>query len=644
MRTILFFACLLILAPVSAFSQMPPIHSFAEGRVINLVSISPNGKRLAFVRLTDGNPILIVNEIGGGMISAANLSDVKPTALRWAGNDFLLIRASKTERDHRLRAGLQRNEYIRTFSFDIKNKKLTQMLLRSSRKLSSVSFDLGTVIGVDHKEPAAFMTAFNKEYELNVYKVETKLGRGHIVRRGKGAPGVQRWILNSKNEPAVRVIHNQKHEEFRVQIREDKEWKDIYKTESELGPLVASGLNMDETALVVQYSNDARPFQTLYEMDLETGKVGKPFFKVDGYDVEGAIRDPYTNLVIGATWTADQDEYHWFDPQIDRIYKDLRASLVGYAVRLTSWSRDRKKFIIAIAKPGEPVQFAIHDAKARTIKLIAAARPALKSVQLGPVKSYSFKARDGLTIHSYLTTPPNTKAKNLPLVVLPHGGPEARDDANFDWISQMLASRGYAVLQPNFRGSDGYGWDFTAAGWGEWGKAMQDDVTDGVKDLIAKGVADPNRICIVGASYGGYAALAGGAFTPDLYKCVIAISAVSDLKQMYDWTRAAYGTDHWAVKYWDRSMTGEDDKNNAMRSASPIHFAGQFKAPVLLIHGEDDTVVRPVQSRRMKNALKRAGKDVRLIEQKNGDHWMSFQETRIDTAEEVLAFLETHLK
>ncbi|VAV86837.1 Prolyl oligopeptidase family protein, partial [hydrothermal vent metagenome] len=299
---------------------------------------------------------------------------------------------------------------------------------------------------------------------------------------------------------------------------------------------------------------------------------------------------------------------------------------------------------LSIAKPGRQVKYGVYFVGTKELKIIASARPILDTVVLGKVTSYSYPARDDLTIHAYLTTPPGAEEKNLPLVVLPHGGPESRDSANFDWMAQMLTAQGYAVFQPNFRGSDGYGWDFTAAGWGEWGKAMQHDITDGVKDLIAKGVVDPDRICIAGASYGGYAALAGGAYTPQLYKCVIAIAGVSDLQSMYKWTKGEYGSNHWAVKYWDRSMSGDEERKTAMQAASPSRFADHFQAPVLLIHGKDDTVVNPSQSKRMKTALKKAGKDVRLIEQKNGDHWLSFEETRLETSREMIAFLDEHLK
>ena len=206
-------------------------------------------------------------------------------------------------------------------------------------------------------------------------------------------------------------------------------------------------------------------------------------------------------------------------------------------------------------------------------------------------------------------------------------------------MAQYFASRGYMILQPNFRGSSGFGAAFRDAGLGEWGGKMQDDITDGVNALVRSGRVDPSRICIIGASYGGYAALAGGAFTPDLYRCVAAIAPVADLPAMLREERRDHGAKHWVVDYW-RSLIGDPRaERDKLEAISPVNSAEKFQAPVLLIHGRDDLVVPMSQSRAMESALKRAGKDVQMIELKGEDHWLSTSEARLATLKALDAFV-----
>lgn len=262
---------------------------------------------------------------------------------------------------------------------------------------------------------------------------------------------------------------------------------------------------------------------------------------------------------------------------------------------------------------------------------------------IAEVRPMTYKARDGLEIPALLTIPPGViEPKQLPLIVLPHGGPEAHGEIDFDWLAQFLAQSGYLVLQPNFRGSTGFGRAHRLAGHGHWGKAMQDDVSDGVKAMQAMGYADLNSVCIVGSSYGGYSALAGGAFSPELYRCVIEINGVSDIPLMLRDTRYTYGNRHWVVSYWNRIIADSDLERKKLKAISPAHFAKNFSAPVLLIHSKDDTVVPLEQSKRMHRKLKRADKSSEFLVLKGEDHWLSSSETRIQMLEAIQVFLAKH--
>lgn len=283
------------------------------------------------------------------------------------------------------------------------------------------------------------------------------------------------------------------------------------------------------------------------------------------------------------------------------------------------------------------------DRKRNVADRIAQSRPDIAPEDIGQVLTIEYKARDGLTIPAILTMPTNRQAANLPLIVMPHGGPESYDFVGFDWLAQFFASRGYLVLQPNFRGSTGFGVSFRDAGRGEWGGKMQDDITDGVNALIKSGRADPQRICIVGASYGGYAALAGGAFTPELYKCVAAIAPVADLPRMLIDERDEYGADHWLLDYWKDLIGDPKAERSKLERISPVNYAGKFTAPVLLIHGKDDLTVPISQSERMERALKSAGKEVEFIRLKGEDHHLSKSETRLATLQALDAFVGKHI-
>ncbi len=259
---------------------------------------------------------------------------------------------------------------------------------------------------------------------------------------------------------------------------------------------------------------------------------------------------------------------------------------------------------------------------------------------VGEVVTIEYKARDGLKIPALVTLPPQIQAPaKLPLVVIPHGGPELYDAVGFDWMTQYFASRGYLVFQPNFRGSSGFGTAFRDAGYGEWGGKMQDDITDGVARLVKSNWADPDRICIIGVSYGGYAALAGGAYTPDLYRCVAAIAPVSDVEMMLQKIRKEVGSKSLTLKYWEEYIGDLSEEKEKLRRISPANNATAFVAPVLLIHGDGDTVVPFVQSRKMEDALKAAGKSVALVKLKGEDHWLSKSETRLQTLRELDRFV-----
>ena len=376
-------------------------------------------------------------------------------------------------------------------------------------------------------------------------------------------------------------------------------------------------------------------FDALHEIDLQTLSVGKRVFGVDGYDLGGVTMTPDGSGIAGVSYTSDRDHIHWMDPALAEIQALLDKAVGNRAASIISLSRDQKKMLVQVGDASQPGSIYYYDAAAGgTMHLFSYVNVAIKSAPLGPVSTYRYKARDGLSIEAVLTLPRGRDPKNLPLILMPHGGPEARDTASYDWWAQFLADRGYAVVQPNYRGSTGYGGKFLDAGDGEWGLKMQDDLNDAVADLAAKGTIDPKRVCIVGASYGGYAAMRAAQRDGAKFRCAVSYAGVSDLNGMtrYDgrFLNANAARDGWRKSAPD------------LKAVSPLNHPEDFSTPILIMHGKKDLRVPVSQSRRMVDRLKAAGKPVEYIEQPKGDHHFTREADRIQFLEAVDAFLAKH--
>ncbi len=359
--------------------------------------------------------------------------------------------------------------------------------------------------------------------------------------------------------------------------------------------------------------------------------------------LDDILEDPQSHQIIGGVRTTDKTEYLFISPKDQADWNKIVRAFPGENVERVSWSDDRSRIVVRVTGVREGAAFMLVDLKAGSVDQIGDEYDGIDPSGVSEVRTVNYKAADGREIMAYLTLPKGREAKGLPLVVLPHGGPAARDDPGFDWWSQALASRGYAVLQPQFRGSDGFGSDLLSSGYGEWGRKMQTDLSDGVRDLASKGVVDPKRVCIVGASYGGYAALAGATLDTGVYRCAASIAGLSDLQRFLA-VKRDQGSErrNLSLRFWDRFMGAKSSTDPALDAISPAKLIDKVSIPVLLIHGRDDTVVPIEQSRIMDAALRRAGKPVKYVELPGEDHWLSKSETRLEMLKQVVAFLEAN--
>ncbi len=388
-------------------------------------------------------------------------------------------------------------------------------------------------------------------------------------------------------------------------------------------------------------SNIGRDKQIIVKMDLRTGKeVGEPIFSHPDVDVYSISYSRKRRVPTAIAYATEKRHLHFLDEEARRIYQRLEGELSGYEIVITASNRAEDKFMLRTYSDRSLGAYYFYDKNADTLNKIAEISPWLDENDMSAMKPVQYASRDGLVIHGYLSLPPGREAKNLPVVINPHGGPWVRDSWGFNPEVQLLAGRGYAVLQMNYRGSTGYGRQFWEAGFGQWGKKMQDDITDGVHWLIEQGIADPTRVAIYGGSYGGYATLAGVAFTPDLYACAIDYVGVSNLFTFLH-TIPPYWKPYLDMMY---EMVGhpETDKD-AMFEASPVFHTDKIKCPLFVVQGANDPRVNIDESDQIVQAIRKRGVDVLYMVKYDEGHGFHNEENRFEFYKAMLGFLGKYL-
>lgn len=372
----------------------------------------------------------------------------------------------------------------------------------------------------------------------------------------------------------------------------------------------------------------------IYEMDLPTFTLGKKLYGDARYDVDNVVANASGNDIDGISLTDKRSRTEWLNPALKAIQKDLDGTLGVGNADIISWSRDRQKLLVRVGGASHAGSLFYWDTRQAKMNRVGWIDTTLKGRALSPVKTVNYTARDGTQIEAVLTLPRGRAAKNLPLIMMPHGGPVARDSEAYDWWVQFLAEQGYAVLQPNYRGSSGYGVQFQKLGEGQWGLKMQDDLLDGIAWAAKEGIVDPKRVCVVGASYGGYAAMRGAQRDSAHYRCAIAYAGVSDLSAMKRYDQQFLGG-KGARQYWNKQVSD-------FTVVSPRYHAAEFGAPILIAHGVKDKRVPVKQSRWLVAELKKAGKPYDYLEQKEGDHHFSRAEDRLEFLKASKAFLDRY--
>jgi dipeptidyl aminopeptidase/acylaminoacyl peptidase len=645
MKPVCLVSSLLLCLGSYSSAQAPPIEAFAALPAMQAPSISPDGQRLAFIAQAESNAFVLVSNLSDMKVtSAVDVSAMKPRDVIWANEDTLLLLASETVN---FGAQARQVESFAPYGIDLAGELKIRQLLLAENRIRGASRTFGGIvalqgaqlIGFDRSRGFALFPRREQEGRV-LFAVDAKSDRREQI--DEGTQSTRTWVVDENGRPRFRVEYNAQRDRFTVLRRGERSWEVLVAEVTEIPEMALHGLDADGELVVGMRPKDGDRFG-LYIMSAETGRIERPLLVHDKFDVAGVRKDPYTNRIVGAQVAGEPPV--WFDGELRKHQVDLDEAFRGESPRMLSWSADRSRVIVGTERSDRPPAFYLYDVKAAKVSQIASTNTALDRSTLAPRAAYSYRARDGVEIPGYLTRPLGAEGPT-PLVVLPHGGPASLEVGGYDWLAHFLASRGYTVLQPNFRGSAGLGKEWEDAGHGEWGiGVMQHDLTDGVAALVAAGMADPERVCIVGASYGGYAALAGAAFTPELYRCAAAIAGVADLRDMLSLESSRTGFSSPTVAYWRRAMGVENAESptDHLNAASPAQHAERVRAPVLLIHGRDDTVVPIAQSRTMERALAAAGKSVQLLELEGEDHWLSGANTRLATLQALDTFLAQHL-
>ncbi len=581
--------------------------------------ISPDGRYLSWTAPYERRMNVFVRPLAGGATTRVTSETARDiSGYFWKGERIVYVK------------DFGGDENFHVVSIDIKGDDLKDLTPGEHVRADIVD-------SLDEDDDHLIVSHNRRDAEVfDVFRINVRTAEERLIAQNPG--NITSWGTDHDGKLRVAGTADGVTTALLYRATEQDEFKPLLTTnfKETVAPLF---FTFDNQRLYV-VSNRGRDKAAIFEFDPATAQEGKLLVEHPEVDVDGLSFSRKRKVLTTARWVTAKTERRFFDAETEAMFRDVEAKLPGYEIEFTSMNKAEDKFIVASFSDRTRGKRYLYDKTTRQLEFLADVTPWLPEDRLVAMKPVQYTSRDGLTIHGYLTLPKGVAPVNLPVVVNVHGGPWARDVWGFNPEVQFLASCGYAVLQMNFRGSVGYGRAFWEASFREWGRKMQDDVTDGVHWLIKEGIADPKRVAIYGGSYGGYATLAGLAFTPDVYAAGVDYVGVSNLLTFM----------RSIPPYWKpflammQEMVGDMEKDEAMlKAASPVYHADRITAPLLIAQGAKDPRVVKSESDQMVEAMRKRGVEVEYLVKDDEGHGFHNEENRFEFYEAMERFLRKHI-
>ncbi|NQZ00265.1 MAG: S9 family peptidase [Bdellovibrionales bacterium] len=600
-----------------------PIEDFFKNPEVRSFSISPNGEYLAYLKPFKSRMNVFVQKVGEGnsVKRLTNQTDRDIAGFFWKENSTIIFVRDfgGDENFHLFRVGVDGTGERDLTPF----KETRARVIDDLDKIDSEHM----IISMNKRDKKVF----------DAYRLNIKTGELKMIAQNPG--NYSGWLTDHNGKLRVATVTDGVNTSIFYRDKEGQKFKNLITTnfKTSLSPLF---FTFDNKRLYMS-SNMKRDKSAIVVFDPKTKKETSVLYKRDDVDVTSLDYSKKRKVLTHASFVTWKRELNFFDNETKAIYEDLRSKLPGFEVVLGSSDTAETTHIVRTYSDKSQGAYYLYNSSTKVLSPLGELSPWLDTKKMAAMKPIQYKSRDGLMINGYLTLPNGMEnAKKLPTVVLPHGGPWARDVWGYRPDIQFLANRGYAVLQMNFRGSTGYGRKFWEASFKKWGKEMQNDITDGVNYLVEQGVADKDRVGIYGGSYGGYAVLAGLAFTPDVYACGVDYVGVSNIFTLME-TIPPYWEQYREMFY---EMVGHPKNDKALLTeVSPVFHADKITAPLMVVQGAKDPRVKKSESDQIVEALKKRGIDVPYIVKDNEGHGFRNEENKMEMYSKMEEFFGKHL-
>ncbi len=633
MKRLIALVALLALPAFAAWAEELPVDYFFKNAEFTQVAVSPDGTHIGAVAPIGGRRNLVVLNLETMEAVAVTNLRGKQTDIAgytWATPDRLLFFVDADG-----------NEAFSVFAVD-KDGRNGRTLVRGAKGVSFFPASIN-ILDLMDDDPEHILVSINDRRRSypDVYRMNINTGSKKTVVRNPGY--VQGWIADNSGVVRAGISDTGEPDKLITRIiyrdSEDSEWVTLDEFGWDDHSWQPMAFTADNKKMYVA-SNIGRDTAALYLYDPATREMGQMIYGRDDVDVGGPVMTRGSKELIGVGYTTDRGRIHYLNEDWAAIQAGIDEAFPDTVNNFTSIDRADNRLIVAASADRVPPTYYLYDRGTNKLSFLVKSMPWVEPAKMAEVKYVSYKARDGEVIHGYLTVPAGKEAKDLPLIVHPHGGPYGvRDGWGFNRELQFLANRGYAVLQMNFRGSGGYGKRFMDIAWGKWGLEMQDDVTDGVNWAIEEGIADPARVCIYGASYGGYATMAGVTMTPDLYQCAVNYVGVVDLEMLHEWDSRVE-----SARAWFERAVGHPKKDKArFEQTSPINHVDKIQAPIFVVHGERDPRVEIKHAKVLIRELKKHDKEYEVLIKEKEGHGFRKEENNLELYAQMDAFFKRYL-